>query len=479
MSGVDRYHTVSVLCLGDVMLDRFVHGAVARISPEGPVPVMSSERTQALPGGAANVARNVAALGGRCTLIGVAGNDSAGEELRSALAVTHGVKAHLIPAARITTVKTRFVVQGQQLLRVDAENREPLPAEACEAVLAALEANLAEHQVLVLSDYAKGLLTPELIACAMAMARTRHVPVIVDPKTADMARYAGATVVTPNAKEAELATGEDPTEDDSRAVAVGQRMLELGGIESVLITRAHRGMTLVSRTGEPVHLRAHARDVFDVVGAGDTVVATLALAVGAGETLAAAAHVANAAAGIVVGKRGTACVAPDELQAELSRIDRKRQPDVGPGYSTDQTLAAVARWRGLGLRLGVVVGRFTRLTPADLRFLHAVRHGCDRLMAIVESHEDAADADAEASVVPASERAELLAALDVIDGVMIAELPLDAGLLRKLAPDVYGEADRVGSRASEIAEILPLLDCRHVSAGATPLLTGQPVEVRT
>lgn len=445
---------VRVLCVGDVMLDRFVHGGVQRISPEGPVPVMRCERTSVVAGGAANVAANVASLGGNCTLIGVVGRDEAGESLAASLSELPRIVSHLlIDDHRPTTLKTRFIAQGQQLLRVDTEQAEPLSPRTGRELIATLESQMAGHQVLVLSDYAKGVLTPEIIGMAIGLARRHHVPVVVDPKTADVARYAGATVMTPNAKEAEMAVGEDPTDDDAIAISVGRRLLDLAGLESVLITRAHRGMTLVSRLSEPVHLRAAAREVFDVVGAGDTVVATLALSVGAGDPLETAAHRANVAAGIVVGKRGTACVTPEELQRELIRLAARpvsRATPVDPSNLQD----TIRAWRSAHEVVTVAIGAFEKIDAADYRRLQQQGGAGRRVLAVVESRHDASD------------RLDLLSGLDAID-VALAVKPDELELLlRNLDADGCLELEREPGTA-------PLQAALRL-AGIADMAAGQP-----
>lgn len=440
MIRLEDFAAVRVICLGDLMLDRFVHGAVHRISPESPVPVLSIRRSSATAGGAGNVALNIAALGGRCTLLGVAGRDAAAAELGPMLESGGRVQAVLLDEpGRPTTVKTRFVTQGQQLLRVDEETTSAIGEDTVRRLLEALAARIAGHQVLVLSDYAKGVLTPALIAGAIAVARAHHVPVVVDPKTADIARYAGATVMTPNAKEVEMATGLEPTEDDALAVAAGERILAAVQVESLLITRAHRGMTLVSRTAEPIHLRAQTRDVFDVVGAGDTVVASLALAVGAGVPLAAAAHLSNVAAGIVVGKRGTASVSPVELARELARLAGEGR-DTGPhkllGQAEAQALGAV--WRREGETVAWVQGRFDRLTPADLRLFERARREADRL--VVALAPDEGEAAAAPFAMPAGDRATVLAALPAVDALVLdaaTDTAAAVALRSALAPAVW------------------------------------------
>lgn len=439
MSIVEAFSQVRVLCVGDVMLDRFILGAVKRISPESPVPVLSIGKTQVFPGGAANVARNIASLGGRSTLIGVVGADAVAAELERALSPFDGLASALVVAPeRATTEKVRFVSQGQHLLRADQEDSHPISPELEERVLAAVASQIDSHHVLVLSDYAKGVLTARVVSGAIALAKARHIPVIVDPKSPEMARYNGATVVTPNAKEVQAATGIDPTEDDADAVLAGGRILEHAGIESVLVTRAHRGMSLISRTAEPVHLPASAREVFDVVGAGDTVIATLALAVGAGDTLANAAEVANLAAGIVVGKRGTATVSQSELLQERARIDSGHLAGLREKIlSMPQALQRVAAWRRDGQSIGFTNGCFDLLHVGHLALLGYARDHCGCL--VVGLNSDASSRRLKGPTRPINcelDRAMVLAALSTVDAVVLFDEDTPIEMMAALAPDV-------------------------------------------
>ena len=302
MTITEAFTGIRVLCIGDVMLDRFVSGNVRRISPESPVPVLSIASTQVFPGGAANVARNVASLGGVCTLVSVVGRDAIARELKGAIEIIEGLRCEFIECDdRPTIEKIRFVANGQHMLRADAEVATAISDGAAHQVMESIARLIAEHDVVVLSDYAKGLLTDEVIRTTLRHAHATGVPVVVDPKSQDLKRYAGATVNTPNSKETMDATGIDPTEADEQSERAGLAILHHAQVHAVLVTRAHRGMTLVQHGTATVHIPAGAREVFDVVVAGDTVIATLSLALGAQRDLEQAARVANAAAGVVGG----------------------------------------------------------------------------------------------------------------------------------------------------------------------------------
>jgi len=295
-----------VLIVGDVMLDRYWFGDVSRISPEAPVPVVKVGRTEERLGGAANVARNVAAVGAQPVLLSVVGQDEAANSLHRLLE-SEGIRAHLQRDTQLaTTIKLRVIGRQQQLLRIDFET-EP-GHEVLAAKLAEFESRLTEADVVVLSDYGKGGLRH--IERMIELARSGGKPVLVDPKGDDYTRYRGATLITPNRAELREVAGRWNSEDDLTARA--HRLLADLGLEALLVTRSEEGMTLY-RKGERLHVPTVAREVFDVSGAGDTVIAILAVMIAAGQTLPQAVNWANKAAGIVVGKLGTAVVSPEDL----------------------------------------------------------------------------------------------------------------------------------------------------------------------
>ncbi|HEY5291825.1 MAG TPA: D-glycero-beta-D-manno-heptose-7-phosphate kinase [Burkholderiales bacterium] len=301
-----------LLVVGDVMLDRYWFGEVSRISPEAPVPVVKVERTEERPGGAANVARNATALGARATLLSVVGDDEAGARLRELLEAEHVVPSlHRDPSIP-TTVKLRVIGRHQQLLRVDFET--PPTREVLADKLADFQRLLTDCDVLVLSDYGKGGLTH--IAQMIALARAAKKIILVDPKGDDYSRYHGASIVTPNRAELREVVGRWKDEDDMTARAQALRR-ELGA-EALLVTRSEEGMSLYQESGV-LHEAARAQELADVTGAGDTVIAALAAMLATGAALPEAMHVANRAAGIVVGKLGTAVVHREELQAALAQ----------------------------------------------------------------------------------------------------------------------------------------------------------------
>lgn len=317
---LENVRPVATLIIGDVMLDRYWWGRAQRISPEAPVPVVQLQSSTLAAGGAANVAANVAGLSATPYLVGLAADDQAGHELRTVLQTQGIATEHLIALPpRPTTVKTRIVAQGQHLVRLDQEETAPLTLAQADIVLAKIRALLPIVDVVILSDYAKGLLTPYLLTAVLNLAQEGSKPVLVDPKGRDYRRYAGATLITPNLKEALHACGYDETEPDA-VHAAGRRLLREVPAEAVLITQGEAGMTLFRAAQEPVHLPTRARAVYEVTGAGDTVLATLAVCLGAGHDLVEAAHYANVAAGIVVEQVGTAAITLAQLKHALADL---------------------------------------------------------------------------------------------------------------------------------------------------------------
>jgi len=306
-----------VLVLGDVMLDEFIWGNVVRISPEAPVPVVEVADQSFHVGGAGNVACNVLALGGRAVMVGVVGDDDAGQRVRESLDAA-GVEPSLAVAdrGRPTTLKTRIIAHHQQVVRADRERSDDVPAGVEDDVLERVRRALPGSEALILSDYQKGVLTLRVVRSVIALARRHGVPVLVDPKVRHFPLYRGVALLTPNQAEAEQATGvRIRTAADLQAA--GGRILSSLRCGAVLVTRGEEGMTLFEGKAPPVQVRTAAREVFDVTGAGDTVIATLGLAVSAGASLTEAARLANYAAGVVVGKLGTATASVEEVLAAV------------------------------------------------------------------------------------------------------------------------------------------------------------------
>jgi D-beta-D-heptose 7-phosphate kinase/D-beta-D-heptose 1-phosphate adenosyltransferase len=451
---LDAVHSAHVVVVGDVMLDRFVYGSVSRISPEAPIPVMAVERSVAMPGGAANVARNIAMMGARSTLVGVIGSDEAGAELRDQLIALPSITACLVQdPARPTTLKVRYVADRQQVLRTDEESTAAIGGELVDQVVAALRAALDTANVIVLSDYAKGVLSETLVREVLALARAAGKLVVVDPKSVRLSRYAGATVLTPNRMELERASGV-PLRDEAEITGAAQALVANGTCRDLLVTRGGEGMTLVESSGAVTHLRAVTREVFDVSGAGDTVVAALALGLAAGGSMVEAASLANLAAGIVVGKPGTAAATTAELVATLER--RADTPNSDKIFTRGHVAELVGQWRQRGLVVGFTNGCFDLLHPGHVTLLEKARARVDRL--VVGLNSDLSVSRLKGPTRPVQSeiaRATVLASLRSVDAVVVfgEDTPLE--LIRELRPQVLvkgADYTREAVVGSEIVE---------------------------
>jgi D-beta-D-heptose 7-phosphate kinase/D-beta-D-heptose 1-phosphate adenosyltransferase len=428
----------TVLCVGDVMLDRYVYGDVARVSPEAPTVVLAAKWEDIVPGGAGNVALNIAGLGARCVLVGVSGDDEAGRSLHKKLSASASIDVRLVAdPARPTTTKMRFVSEhySTHLLRADWEDRQPLDAEREKEVLARALDALPACGALILSDYGKGVLTPRIIEDLIAAARRANKPVIVDPKGNDYRVYRFATLVTPNRGELSRALNREVQSADEVAAGAAE-LCERTDIGAVLVTRSEDGITLVERGEEPVHIPAFPVKVRDVSGAGDTVAATVAAMLAMGADLEAAARAANAAAAVVVGKRGTASVSFSELRSMLL-------PPALRAYEEKLALdpklldERLNEWRRAGLRIGFTNGCFDLLHPGHLKVLAEARAACDRL--VVGLNSDASTRRLKGAGRPIQDeraRGQLLAALEAVDLVAIFDDDTPVELIRRVRPQV-------------------------------------------
>lgn len=432
LSGFPR---ARVVVLGDVMLDRFVYGSVERVSPEAPVPVMALGHTANMPGGAANVARNVAALGASVELIGVTGTDAAAAELGSQLNALPCLKSHfIVDAARPTTTKTRYIADHQQILRTDQEVAAPLAAPVAAQVLARYTAALAAADIVILSDYRKGVLSDEVTAQAIAAANAAGKRVLVDPKNRSFAKYRGATVLTPNKHELQVASGHECSSDE-QVVAAAREAIEAGICSTVIATRGPEGMSIVQSDGSAVHIRTVASEVYDVTGAGDTAVATMAVALASGADMSNAARLANLAAGIVVGKYGTATVTPDEI---LARMGGTATPTgSATSFTLDRVRMLATRWRQLGLSVAFTNGCFDMLHPGHVSLLSQAKASADRLIVGLNSDQSIRRLKgAGRPIQNAESRAMVLGSLRAVDAVVVFEEDTPLNLIRELEPDV-------------------------------------------
>ena len=429
---VRRLARTSVMVIGDVMLDRYVYGSVERISPEAPIPILTVEREVAMPGGAGNVVRNLTALGAAVAFVSVVGDDQDGSDLTGLIGGQPGVEPWLlVEGARATTVKTRFVSQGQQLLRADREETAPISDKLAERMLRIARDTLAATSVAILSDYRKGVLAGTIPAQLIAAAKNAGRRVVVDPKGPDYSRYAGADVITPNRRELAEAAGM-PVDSETALVQAAGHLRTMHNFGAVLVTRAEDGMTLVDAEGAH-HFPAEATDVYDVSGAGDTVVATLAAGLAAGLDLKIAVRLANIAAGVVVGKVGTAVAREQDLLGMLTPQGGALRKIV----SREAAAELVERWRQRGWRTGFTNGCFDLLHPGHVHLLEQARSQCDRL--VVGLNSDASVRRLKGStrpVQPEAARAAVLASLSSVDLVCIFEEDTPEQTLRDLRPEL-------------------------------------------
>ncbi|CAD5107044.1 bifunctional D-glycero-beta-D-manno-heptose-7-phosphate kinase/D-glycero-beta-D-manno-heptose 1-phosphate adenylyltransferase HldE [Zestomonas carbonaria] len=421
-----RFDQAPVLVVGDVMLDRYWHGSTSRISPEAPVPVVKVDQIEDRPGGAANVALNIAALGAPAALIGVTGADEAADSLAASLS-SAGVKTRFQRiAAQPTIVKLRVMSRHQQLLRMDFE--QPFATDAA-ALAGDVGALLDGVKVLVLSDYGKGALRnhQELIR----IARERGVPVLADPKGKDFGIYRGASLITPNLSEFEAIVGR--CADEHELVAKGATLMRELELDALLVTRGEHGMTLLRPDQPALHLPARAREVFDVTGAGDTVISTLAAAIAAGEELPQAVALANLAAGIVVGKLGTAAISAPELRRAVQREEGSERGVL----SLEQLLTSIDDARAHGEKIVFTNGCFDILHAGHVTYLEQARAQGDRL--VVAINDDASVSRLKGPGRPINSvdrRMAVLAGLEAVDWVVSFGEDTPERLLTQVKPDV-------------------------------------------
>lgn len=430
---VRLFEGARVLVVGDVMLDRFIYGRVGRLSPEAPVPVLEHEQESQMLGGAGNVAANVRSLGGRPFLVGIVGSDQEGETIRRLCEGLDISSCGLVRSAvRRTSVKTRFIANRQQVLRFDAETVTPLAPEDQKALVAAFDTFAGEVDIVVLSDYGKGVLGEAGAPTFITRAKDRELMVLVDPKGSDYSFYRGATYITPNLKELQEATRQDVSTDEAVTVAA-RSLISSVQADAIIATRSERGISIV-HAKDAVHIPARAREVFDVSGAGDTVVAGLAIALAHRVPVNDAASIANAAAGVAVTKLGTAQVTLDELISALAESPNTAPPGL---LTRDEAVRLAEGWRKQGLKVGFTNGCFDILHPGHISLLEQARQHCDRL--VVGLNDDVSVARLKGPgrpINPQQARAIVLAALKRVDAVVLFGEDTPEALIRALAPDV-------------------------------------------
>lgn len=428
-----------IIVLGDVMLDKYISGSVSRISPEAPVPVLRHLKEDRRLGGAANVALNIAAVGGECHLLGIIGHDGPGQELE-VMAQAAGVKSQLVRCeSRHTITKTRVLAgQHHQFLRIDQETTGDFPEKTETALIERLETVVAQGVgALVISDYAKGCLSDRLLERAIGIGRQYGIPVMIDPKRTEFSAYAKADFIKPNVSELAKSLGM-PAQPAANVIKRAEEVARNLGT-NVLLTMSEQGMGLFSRDGaEPIMMSTLAQEVFDVSGAGDTVIAIFSLMIAGGAGVRQAMHVANVAAGIVVSKVGTASLTAQELSHVLHRHDEETG-NAHLGLNLDWTAMhdMRERWRTAGLEVGFTNGCFDLLHPGHIRILKGAKRHCDRL--IVALNTDASVKRLKGPQRPVQDqfaRAEVIGALEAVDAVVFFEEETPLNLIRLLEPDV-------------------------------------------
>ena len=448
-----RVQGLRVLVVGDLMLDEYLWGKAERISPEAPVQVVDVLRDDLRLGGAGNVVNNLVALGCQVAVSSVVGNDDNGALLMQAFS-GKGVDVAGIfeDPHRLTSKKTRVLAANQQIVRLDRETRKPLSPVSEQRLAAHLRRQAGSYQVILVSDYLKGVLTPMVLEAVVAAGREHGIPVVVDPKGTDYSRYRGATILTPNRREAEAASGIAIT-DGSSLDRAARLLLEQADLSALLITRSEEGMSLFPREGEVLHIPTVAREVFDVTGAGDTVLAVLGLAMAGGQTLPEAARLANIAAGIAVSKLGTSTVSPEEI---IEEVGRGHRDSVAKVKNLDVLASLVNREKEKGKRVVFTNGCFDLLHAGHVKYLQKARSFGDLLILGLNSDASVRRLKgANRPLIDEEERAHLLAALDCIDYVVLFDEDTPLRLIETLKPDILvkgGDYTREGVVGHEVVE---------------------------
>lgn len=464
-----RISEQTILCVGDLMLDDFIYGDISRISPEAPAPVIAVRRQERVIGGAGNVARNVADMGARCTFIGVIGDDEAGRLVASSFAPFQRINSHLIvDPSRPTTRKVRFVSEhhSTHLLRADWEEARLVGADIEAAVIERALAGLADADAVVLSDYAKGVLTPRVVRAVVETANKGGQPVVVDPKGVDFTVYRGATVITPNRKELADATHRPATTIADVAAAAAE-LCEMVQSRAVLVTLSEEGMLLHVAGSEPVHVLAYPVKIRDVSGAGDTVAGVLATMLAMDVALEPAVRAANAAASVAVGKRGTSSVSVAEVRARMLPPAAFAEDKIV--YDWQVLDDRLYEWRTRDLRIGFTNGCFDLLHPGHVRVLAEARAACDRL--IVGLNSDASVNRLKGDGRPIQDvhaRAEILAALGAVDLVVIFDHNTPLELIQRVRPNVLVKGGDYGREQVVGREIVEALGGRVILVSLLP-----------
>lgn len=428
---------INCLVIGDLMLDEYLWGRADRISPEAPVQIVDVIREELRLGGAGNVVHNLAAFGVRVSVCSVVGDDQNGRELLGQFSHQRiDTQAVFQDKDRRTSRKTRVVAANQQIVCIDRESRDVLSVPFEQQLSDWITLHAGEYNILVLSDYNKGVLTPKVIAAAISAATVAGIPVLIDPKGTDYSRYTGATLLTPNRKEAEAASGVAITDTATLAQAASVIMSKTG-LQYLLITRSEEGMSLFSKGGEVVHIPTVAREVFDVSGAGDTVLAAAALGIASGFSMAESARLANVAAGIAVGKLGTSIVTPQEIIDAVSHAHKDSHAKI---KSLDVLSSLIEAEKNRGKRVVFTNGCFDLLHAGHVKYLQKARSLGDLLVLGLNSDASVRRLKgAKRPLIDQDERSHLLAALDCIDYVIIFEEDTPLQLITALKPYILAK----------------------------------------
>lgn len=433
----NRIGDIQCLVMGDLMLDEYLWGRAERISPEAPVQVVDVLREELRLGGAGNVVNNLVALGARVAVCSVVGEDDNGRVLLESFSSRDvATEAVFRDPARRTSRKTRVVAANQQIVRIDRESRDPLSPTMEERVCDWISRHAGEFSAILLSDYNKGVLTQRVIETAITSGSRAGVPVLVDPKGTDFACYHGATILTPNRKEAEAASGV-AIRDTATLAQAAEVIMETAGLEQLLITRSEEGMSLFSRNGEAVHIPTVAREVFDVSGAGDTVLSALAVGIASGLAMAEAARLANIAAGIAVGKLGTSTVSPAEIVNAVGLAHTDSESKI---KNRDVLAAIIETEKARGKRIVFTNGCFDLLHAGHVKYLQKARRLGDMLVLGLNSDASVRRLKgARRPLIGEEERAHILAALDCIDYVVIFDEDTPLELISTLKPHILAK----------------------------------------
>ncbi len=447
--------SIPILVIGDIMLDQFIYGTVERISPESPVPVLSIQRQDEMLGGAGNAVGNLAGLEASPFIISVVGDDESGDHIRQQLKTRDIDDSYLVVEEnRPTTVKTRYLAGHQQLLRTDFEDKKQINDSTAQTILKHAQKLILQVKAVILSDYGKGVLSRDVIAEIISLAKAANVPVIVDPKGQDFSIYQGATAITPNKKELSDATFGHAVSNDFEVVGAANQILETCGVEAVIATRSKDGMSVIEKGKKPCHLRSADIDVYDVSGAGDSVIATIGASLAVGADLQEAASLANLAGSIVVTKVGTAPIRLSELSDAIDNdlgdilINNRSQSKkfLRQADCVDWEAAAerIKRWKAKGLKVGFTNGCFDVLHSGHVRYLDQARELCDRLVLGLNSDSSVKILKgASRPIHDENSRADVLGALSSVDLVVLFGAKEEGDdntaieLLKTIKPDLY------------------------------------------